>query len=69
MVVGRFSNAMDHRLSSSPFFQNRSTLNFTVEETKSQAFAGLDQLAKSMYGLVESHQEVNEKNIKIPTSL
>jgi methyl-accepting chemotaxis protein len=46
------------------FFQNRSTLNFTVEETKSQAFGNLDQLAKSMYGLVESHQEVNEKNIK-----
>lgn len=46
------------------FFQNRSTLNFTVDETNSQAFANLDQLAKSMYGLVESHQEVNERNIK-----
>ncbi len=46
------------------FFQNRSTLKFTVDVTKSQAFANLDQLAKSVYGLVESHQEVNERNIK-----
>ena len=46
------------------FFQNRSTLDFTVDVTKNQAFASLDQLAKSVYGLVESHQEVNEKNIK-----
>ncbi len=45
------------------FLQNRSTLNFTIEETKKQAFANLDQLAKSVYGLVQSHQEVNEKNI------
>ena len=46
------------------FFQNRSTLDFTVDVAKNQAFANLDQLAKSVYGLVESHQEVNEKNIK-----
>ncbi len=46
------------------FFQNRSTLKFTVDVTKSQAFANLDQLAKSVYGLVQSHQEVHEKNIK-----
>jgi methyl-accepting chemotaxis protein len=46
------------------FFQNRSTLDFTVDVTKNQAFGNLDQLAKSMYGLVESHQEVNERNIK-----
>lgn len=46
------------------FFQNRSTLNFTIDVTKNQAFANLDQLAKSVYGLVESHQEVNERNIK-----
>jgi methyl-accepting chemotaxis protein len=45
------------------FFQNRSTLSFTINETKKQAFANLDQLAKSVYGLVQSHQEVNEKNI------
>jgi methyl-accepting chemotaxis protein len=46
------------------FFQNKSTLNFTIDETNRQAFANLDQLAKSMYGLVKSHQEVNEKNIE-----
>ncbi|MFH0785315.1 MAG: Cache 3/Cache 2 fusion domain-containing protein [Pseudomonadota bacterium] len=46
------------------FFQNRSTLKFTVDVTKNQAFAHLDQLVKSVYGLVESHQEVNERNIK-----
>ena len=46
------------------FFQNRSTLDFTVDVAKKQAFANLDQLAQSVYGLVASHQEVNEKNIK-----
>ncbi len=46
------------------FFQNKSTLNFTVDVAKNQAFSNLDQLAKSVYGLVESHQEVNERNIK-----
>ena len=46
------------------FFQNRSTLDFTVDVAKNQAFSNLDQLAKSVYGLVESHQEINEKNIK-----
>lgn len=46
------------------YFQNRSNLDFTIDETKNQAVANLDQLAKSVYGLVESHQEVNERNIK-----
>lgn len=46
------------------YLQNRSNLDFTVSETKKQALANLDQLAQSVYGLVESHQEVNERNIK-----
>lgn len=46
------------------YFQNRSNLDFTIDVTKNQAVANLDQLAKSVYGLVESHQEVNERNIQ-----
>lgn len=46
------------------FFQNKSTLNDTIEATESQAYDNLDQIAKSVYGLVESHQEVNDRNIQ-----
>jgi methyl-accepting chemotaxis protein len=46
------------------FFQNKSTLKFTIDETISQAFADLDRIVKSIYALVESHQEVNEKIVK-----
>jgi methyl-accepting chemotaxis protein len=46
------------------FFQNRSTLKATVEETTRLAYADLDYKLKSFNSLIVSHQDVIEKNIK-----
>ncbi|MBI5593802.1 MAG: Cache 3/Cache 2 fusion domain-containing protein [Deltaproteobacteria bacterium] len=46
------------------FFQNRSTLKFTIDETIRQAYADLDYKLKSFHSLIASHQEVNEKDVK-----
>jgi methyl-accepting chemotaxis protein len=46
------------------YFQNKSTLNHTIEETTRLAYADLDYKLKSLYSLIASHQEVIEKDIK-----
>lgn len=46
------------------FYQNKSTLNATIEETTHLAYADLDYKLKSLYSLISSHHEVMERNIK-----
>ncbi|MFH0998629.1 MAG: Cache 3/Cache 2 fusion domain-containing protein [Pseudomonadota bacterium] len=46
------------------FFQNKSTLKATVEETTRLAYADLDYKLKSVYNLIVSHHEVIERNLK-----
>ncbi|MDO9109560.1 MAG: Cache 3/Cache 2 fusion domain-containing protein [Desulfatirhabdiaceae bacterium] len=46
------------------FFQNKSTLNATIEETTRLAYADLDYKLKSLHSLIASHQDVIEKNVK-----
>jgi methyl-accepting chemotaxis protein len=43
--------------------QNRFILENTIKETISLTYTNLDNLVKSVYGLVKSHQDVNEINI------
>lgn len=51
-------------VASMTYFQNKTILNTTMKETMNQAYTDLDHMAASVYNLVESHQEVNEKSIK-----
>ncbi len=44
--------------------QNKLILDNTVKETTRLAYTDLDHVAKSVYGLVEAQQQVNEKDIK-----
>jgi len=46
------------------YSQNKTILKTTTEETMKMAYADLDHIADSVYSLVESHQEGNEKAIK-----
>ena len=46
------------------FFQNKSTLKATIDETTQLAYADLDYKLKALYILIASHQEVIERNIK-----
>lgn len=46
------------------FIQNKLLLEDTVTETKKLAYTDLDHIVKSAYGLVQSHQDVNDLNIK-----
>jgi len=46
------------------FVQNNLVLNNTIEETSHLAYNDLDHLVKSVYGLVQSHQDVNQINLK-----
>lgn len=46
------------------FIQNSLILDNTIEETSHLAYNDLDHLVKSVYGLVQSHQDVNQINIK-----
>jgi methyl-accepting chemotaxis protein len=45
-------------------FQNSFLLKNTLQETKNLAYADLDHIVKSVYSLVQSHQDVNDVNIK-----
>lgn len=51
-------------VASMTFIQNKLLLEDTVTETKKLAYADLDHIVKSAYGLVQSHQDVNDLNIK-----
>ncbi len=51
-------------VASMTYFQNKTILNTTIKETMNQAYTDLDHIAESVYNLVESHQEVNEKSVK-----
>lgn len=51
-------------VASMTFIQNKLLLDDTVTETKKLAYADLDHIVKSAYGLVQSHQDVNDLNIK-----
>jgi methyl-accepting chemotaxis protein len=44
--------------------ENTIILNNTVKETTQMAYADLDHIVQSLYGMVKSHQDVNEMNIK-----
>jgi methyl-accepting chemotaxis protein len=44
--------------------QNRFVLDNTVKETTKLTYTDLDHLVESVYGLVQSHQDVNQLNIK-----
>jgi methyl-accepting chemotaxis protein len=44
--------------------QNAYLLDNTIKETKSLAYADLDHIVKSVHSLVQSHQDVNDLNIK-----
>jgi methyl-accepting chemotaxis protein len=44
--------------------QNRFVLDNTVKETTKLTYTDLDHLVESVYGLVQSHQDVNQINIK-----
>lgn len=46
------------------FFQNNLILNNTIKETVNLAYTDLDHIVNSVYGLVQSHQDVNEINIQ-----
>jgi PAS domain S-box-containing protein len=47
------------------YFQNHKMFKNTTEQATHLAYTDLAHIAQSVYSLVESHQEVNEKNIKV----
>ncbi|MDK9706934.1 MAG: Cache 3/Cache 2 fusion domain-containing protein [Desulforhopalus sp.] len=51
-------------IASITFVQNKVLLDDTLTETKKLAYADLDHIVKSVYSLVQSHQDVNDLNIK-----
>jgi methyl-accepting chemotaxis protein len=44
--------------------QNSALLDNTLQETKNLAYADLDHIVKSVHSLVQSHQDVNDINIR-----
>lgn len=44
--------------------QNKKLLNHTVEEMTRLTYADLDHIVQSIHGMVRSHQDVNDMNIK-----